>query len=87
MKMTVAKTALLLTAMSATVWAQSNAGEQKPEASVPFNMTTATTFTLPWRLAFLHHHAGVASTACRRVPIPGDYPPSFTPHRITDGAC
>jgi glucose/arabinose dehydrogenase len=30
-----------------------NAGDQKPEASVPFNMTTVTTFTLPWRLAFL----------------------------------
>src|SRR5215204_3306815 len=30
-----------------------NAGDQKPEASMPFNMTTVTTFTLPWRLAFL----------------------------------
>ena len=30
-----------------------NAGDQKPEASVPFNMTTVTTFTLPWRMAFL----------------------------------
>src|SRR4030095_2049052 len=30
-----------------------NAGDQKPEASAPFNMTTVTTFTLPWRLAFL----------------------------------
>ena len=49
----VARTACLLTLMSAAVWAQSNAGEQKPEASVPFNMTTVTTFNLPWRLAFL----------------------------------
>ena len=52
-KMAPARTALLLTLMSAAVWAQSNAGEQKPEASVPFSMTTVTTFTLPWRLAFL----------------------------------
>src|SRR6266853_769549 len=53
MKMKLATTALLLTLASAVVWAQSNAGEQKPEASVPFNMTTVTTFTLPWRMAFL----------------------------------
>src|SRR5437867_481923 len=53
MKMHLAKTALLLTLASAAVWAQSNAGEQKPEPSMPFNMTTVTTFTLPWRIAFL----------------------------------
>src|ERR1051325_4523623 len=34
-------------------WAQTNVGEQKPEASLPFTMTTVTTFNLPWRLAFL----------------------------------
>ena len=28
-------------------------GEQKPEASLPFTMTTVATFKLPWRLAFL----------------------------------
>jgi glucose/arabinose dehydrogenase len=39
--------------MSTAAWAQVNAGEQKPEASLPFNMTTVATFTLPWRLAFL----------------------------------
>ena len=33
--------------------AQINAGEQKPEASVPFNMTQVGTFNLPWRIAFL----------------------------------
>src|SRR5665213_3120153 len=33
--------------------AQINAGEQKPEASVPFNMAQITTFNLPWRIAFL----------------------------------
>ncbi len=35
------------------VWSQVNVGEQKPEASVPFTMTTVATFKLPWRLAFL----------------------------------
>jgi hypothetical protein len=33
--------------------AQVNIGEQKPEASLPFNMTTVSTFELPWRPAFL----------------------------------
>jgi glucose/arabinose dehydrogenase len=47
------KAALLLTLTAAAAWAQVNAGEQKPEASLPFTMTKVTTFTLPWRLAFL----------------------------------
>src|SRR6204780_1548178 len=47
------KTALLLTLASAGAWAQVNVGEQKPEASLPFTMTTVSTFELPWRLAFL----------------------------------
>ncbi len=50
--MKLAKAALLLT-LAPAVWAQVNAGEQKPEASVPFNMTTVSTFELPWRIAFL----------------------------------
>ena len=33
--------------------AQVNAGNQAPEASVPFKLTQMTTFNLPWRLAFL----------------------------------
>src|SRR5262245_14609801 len=44
---------VLLTLVSTPVRAQVNAGEQKPEADVPFTMTTVTTFTLPWRMAFL----------------------------------
>jgi glucose/arabinose dehydrogenase len=48
-----AKTAIFLTLISAAGWAQVNIGEKAPEASLPFNMTTVTTFTLPWRLAFL----------------------------------
>jgi aldose sugar dehydrogenase len=51
--MKLAKAALLLPLASAAVWAQVNAGEQKPEASLPFTMTTVATFKLPWRLAFL----------------------------------
>src|SRR5258705_3306078 len=53
MKMKLATAALLLTLAPAAVWAQVNAGEQKPETTLPFTMTTVTTFTLPWRLAFL----------------------------------
>ena len=33
--------------------AQINAGEQKPEASLPFNMVKVATLDLPWRIAFL----------------------------------
>jgi len=53
MKIQLAKAALLLTLAAATVWSQVNAGEQKPESSLPFTMKTVTTFNLPWRLAFL----------------------------------
>jgi len=53
MKMKLATAAILLTLTSAAVWAQVNAGQQTPETTLPFNMTTVTTFTLPWRLAFL----------------------------------
>ncbi len=51
--MKLANAALLLTLASAAAWAQVNAGEQKPEASLPFTMTTVSDFELPWRLAFL----------------------------------
>jgi len=51
--MTFLKAALVLTLGSAAAWAQVNAGEQKPEASLPFTMTTVATFELPWRIAFL----------------------------------
>ena len=45
--------ALLLTLASATAQAQVNAGELKPEPSLPFTMTQVATFNLPWRIAFL----------------------------------
>jgi glucose/arabinose dehydrogenase len=51
--MKLVKTGLLIALMSLTVSGQVNVGEQKPEASLPFNMTTVTTFELPWRIAFL----------------------------------
>src|SRR5438105_15528 len=53
MTMRVAKAPLMVALMSMAVWAQVNVGEQKPEASLPFTMTTVATFELPWRLAFL----------------------------------
>src|SRR5580693_2170608 len=33
--------------------AQINAGQQKPEPSLPFNMVQVTTLNLPWKIAFL----------------------------------
>ena len=51
--MKLAKAALLLTLASAAASAQVNAGAQKPEASMPFNMTTVASFEFPWRIAFL----------------------------------
>ena len=44
---------LILTLVSTTARAQINAGEQKPEPSLPFTMTQVATFNLPWRIAFL----------------------------------
>src|SRR5262245_56891915 len=52
MTMKLARAALLLIA-AAAAWAQVNVGEQKPEATLPFKMTTVSTFGLPWRIAFL----------------------------------
>jgi aldose sugar dehydrogenase len=52
-QMKAVRAALILTLTSAAAWAQVNAGEQKPEASVPFTMTTVANFELPWRIAFL----------------------------------
>ena len=45
--------ALQLALLSATAHAQINAGEQKPEPSLPFTMTQVASFNLPWRIAFL----------------------------------
>jgi glucose/arabinose dehydrogenase len=53
MMMKLAKTAWLFILASVAAWAQVNAGEQKPEATLPFTLTTVSTFELPWRLAFL----------------------------------
>ena len=51
--MKLVKAALLLALGPVGAWSQVNLGEQKPEASLPFTMTTVTTLKLPWRLAFL----------------------------------
>jgi len=54
MKMKLATaTLLLLTLATAALWAQVNAGDQKNDTNLPFNMTTVATFTIPWRIAFL----------------------------------
>ena len=50
---TLLNAALLLTLVPATVRAQINAGELKPESSLPFTMTQVATFNRPWRIAFL----------------------------------
>ena len=50
--MRLAKAAALFI-LTVVACAQVNVGEQKPEASLPFTMTTVATFKLPWRLAFL----------------------------------
>ena len=50
---TLLNAALLLTLASGTARAQINAGESKPEPSLPFTMTQVATFNLPWRIAFL----------------------------------
>src|SRR5258707_15800496 len=45
---------LVLTLASPAAWAQVNVGDQKPELTLPFEITTvSSTFSLPWRIAFL----------------------------------
>ena len=44
---------LLMGLVSGAAHAQKNAGEQKPDAELPFTMTQVATFDLPWRIAFL----------------------------------
>src|SRR3954469_11751736 len=50
---TLLSAALLLTLVSSPARAQINAGELKPEPSLPFTLTEVATFKLPWRIAFL----------------------------------
>ena len=45
--------AMAATGSATAAHAQINAGEQKPEPTLPFNMTKVTTLNLPWRIAFL----------------------------------
>ncbi len=51
--MKVVNAAVVFSLAAVAALGQVNVGEQKPEASVPFNMTTVASFKLPWRLAFL----------------------------------
>lgn len=48
-----AQTSLMLLLSASAATAQINAGEQKPEPALPFEMTQVATFNLPWRIAFL----------------------------------
>ena len=50
---TLLKAALLLTLVSRSAQAQVNAGDLKPEPSLPFTMTKVAEFKLGWRMAFL----------------------------------
>src|SRR4029077_17972821 len=44
---------LLIALVATAAHAQVNAGEQKPEATLPFTMTQVAEFKLGWRMAFL----------------------------------
>jgi aldose sugar dehydrogenase len=50
---TLLKAALLITLMPPPAQAQINAGDLKPEPSLPFTMTKVAEFKLGWRIAFL----------------------------------
>src|ERR1035437_3815495 len=39
--------------LSSAAYAQTNAGQQKPDPDLPFTMTQVATFNLPWRISFL----------------------------------
>ncbi len=44
---------LLLTLLTSAVYAQTNAGDQKADANLPFTVTKVASLDLPWRIAFL----------------------------------
>ena len=44
---------LSMVLLPGTAHAQTNAGEQKPDPTLPFNITRVASFDLPWRIAFL----------------------------------
>src|SRR6202167_4531356 len=46
-------TVLSSSLLSGAAFAQTNAGEQKPDADLPFTITQVASFDLPWRIAFL----------------------------------
>src|SRR5262245_51892371 len=45
--------AVTVSIVSSVTLAQVNAGDQRNDTNLPFNMSTVATFTLPWRMAFL----------------------------------
>src|SRR6185437_371224 len=45
--------ALLMALLTSAAHAQTNAGEQKSDPNLPFNIAKVATFDLPWRIAFL----------------------------------
>ncbi|NYF21873.1 glucose/arabinose dehydrogenase [Xanthomonas sp. JAI131] len=50
---TLANAVLLGVLLTSVAHAQTNAGNQKPDPELPFNVTKVATFDLPWRIAFL----------------------------------
>jgi len=51
--MKLVNTMVLAALLSGTAQAQTNAGEQKPDADLPFTVTKVADLELPWRIAFL----------------------------------
>lgn len=50
---TLANAVLLGILLTSVAHAQTNAGNQKPDPDIPFNVTKVASFDLPWRIAFL----------------------------------
>lgn len=50
---TLANAVLLGVLLTSVAHAQTNAGNQKPDPDIPFNVTKVASFDLPWRIAFL----------------------------------
>ena len=48
-----ANAAVLMALLSSAAYAQTNAGEQKPDPALPFTITRVASLDLPWRIAFL----------------------------------
>src|SRR5215472_8745869 len=64
-----ANAVFLIALLSGALYAQTNAGKQKPDRELPFTMTQVASFNLPWRMAFLPNARMLVTEKVGRVDL------------------